>query len=60
MVKKIEGKHDDFRRMHLDDFSGTTDVFMMDTSLETLLYGKNVTEKIDVVDVSVPKVTRIY
>lgn len=60
MAKKIEGKHDDFRRMHLDGYTGGQDVFMMDTSLETLLYGKNVTEKSDVVDVSVPQVTRSY
>ena len=54
------GKNDDFRRQHLDDFSGTADVYMMDTSLETVLYGKNVSPQSGVVDVSVPRVKRSY
>jgi hypothetical protein len=53
-------KNDDYRRMQLDDFVGVEDVFMFDSSLEAILYGRKVTEKQDVVDVSVPQVRRSY
>jgi hypothetical protein len=54
------GKHDDYRRMSLEDFDGVEDVYMFDASLEVYLYGENITETIDLVDVSVPQVSRTY
>ena len=64
MANKVEGKNDDLRRLHLDDteFDSSTieDVFLLDTSLETLLFGHQTTEKTDIVDVSIPQVKRSY
>lgn len=44
--------------MSMDDFEGIEDVYMFDASLEVFLYGQNITETIDLVDVSIPQVTR--
>jgi hypothetical protein len=57
---KDNGVHDDYRRMHLDDFDSIEDVFMFDSSLEALLFGVPITEQTPIVDVSVPQVTRSY
>lgn len=59
-MNKNTGKHDDYRRMSLDDFEGVEDVYMYDASLEVYLYGQNITETIDITDVSVPQVKRSY
>lgn len=58
MADTNTGKHDEYRRMNMDDFEGIEDVYMFDASLEVYLYGQNITETIDLVDVSVPQVTR--
>lgn len=60
MAEKNIGKHDDFRRMVMEDFDGIDDVFKFDSSLEALIYGQNVTETIDQQNVSIPVIKRSY
>jgi hypothetical protein len=59
-MEKNTGIHDDYRRMALDDFEGVEDVYQYDATLEVFLYGENVTESMDVVEVAVPTVGRSY
>lgn len=45
MAKTIEGQNDDFRALVLDDADESEDVYQMDTSLETLLYGNDTSQE---------------